>query len=188
VHSIAPELNAALDAVTDVIRKLKVLTDLNLGVSTETAVFERRIEGGAGDSSMLTYRLAFGRVGRKYQIYIREDLVYQDEPGDEFDVWLRSEQLPWSSFPRDLRLLAFQALPAFLQCIANTFGSGRVFSAGRPGSAGRAGLSRQPAAAKERRFHARPSPKRVLRCVGPKPPRIKRLRCRRASASCAQRK
>ena len=45
--------------------------------------------------------------------------MYQDEPGDEFDVWLRSEQLPWSSFPRDLRLLAFQALPAFLQCIAN---------------------------------------------------------------------
>jgi hypothetical protein len=119
VHSIAPELNAASDAATDVIRKLKVLTDLNLGVSTETAVFERRIEGGAGDSSMLTYRLAFGRVGRKYQIYIREDLVYQDEPGDEFDVWLKSEQLPWSSFPRDLRLLAFQARPALLQRIAN---------------------------------------------------------------------
>ena len=118
LRSIAPELNAACDAATTVVRKLeKILTDLNLGISAETAEFERRIEDADGESSMLTYRLAFGRLGQKYQIHIREDLVYQDEPGGDL-VWLRSEQLPWSSCPRDLRFLAFSALPQLVERIA----------------------------------------------------------------------
>ena len=45
--------------------------------------------------------------------------MYQDEPGDELDSWLKSEQDPWSACPRDLRLRAFRELPALLQAIAS---------------------------------------------------------------------
>ena len=115
-----PQVNAASDAATAVVRRLeKILTDLNLGVSAETDVFERRTEGGTGGSSLLTYRLAYGRLGGRYQIHVREDLVYQDEPGDGFDEWLGSEQLPWSSCPRVLRLRAFRELAALRQAIAD---------------------------------------------------------------------
>jgi hypothetical protein len=120
LEGIAPELNAASDAATAVVRRVEErLAAMDLGISAETEVFERRVEGSAGDSSMLTYRLAYGRLGRCHQIHIREDLVYRDEPGDDYLAWLRSEQLPWSSCPRNLRLRAFRELPALPRALVS---------------------------------------------------------------------
>ena len=119
LHSIAPELNAASDAATDVVRRLeKILTDLNLGVSAETAEFERRIEDADGNSSMLTYRLAFGRVGKSTDLHPGGSGV----PGRarrRFRCLAQERAATLVVLSPGSALLAFQALPALLERIAS---------------------------------------------------------------------
>jgi len=117
LQAIAPELNVAADAVTAVIRRVeRILGEMDLGVSAQTDVFERRAEDSPGDSCFMEYHLAYGRLAGRFRVYINEAVIDRDAFGD--DELIRINQLDWSSAPRDLRLRAFQELPALLQSIA----------------------------------------------------------------------
>jgi hypothetical protein len=122
---IAPRLNSTTDEVIAVVKAVeKFFDELSLGVSATTSDFDvASLSDSVSDDEDEVLRvfskLAYGRVGGRYQVYILKGTERKVRGAE--GVWevIATEELPWSSACRELKLASFECMPELLETIAD---------------------------------------------------------------------
>lgn len=121
LRAAAPALNKATDEATAVVAAVeKFLADLSIGLTLKAQSF-LGVPAPAGDDEALTvfHSLAYGRVGGTYRVHVTAETCRKDD--NYVDGWdtLSTEETPWSSCPREMKLQSFAKLPELLGMIAD---------------------------------------------------------------------
>lgn len=119
LRTIAPQLNNATNDASAVVQSVERLLgeELSLGVSAVSSEFDVSVEpitNSDGDNALTRSHLAYGRVAGKYRVFILRN-SFDEDSGEP----LCSGQTPWSSAPREDKLLSFSKLPELLGLIAD---------------------------------------------------------------------
>jgi len=107
---LAKRVNAATDEAARIVQGVEsYLSDtihLGVGAAITIDLDEDRDEGNRSEK-----RLVYDRYGSKFRIFVLHDLDFQGVPD-------RQEKTLWANCPRDVKLLAFNCLPALLDELA----------------------------------------------------------------------
>jgi hypothetical protein len=119
LREIAPRLNAATDQASKLVALVEkfLVEELHIGVSAEVC-YEQLPAGTEDDNHTLLIRhsLAFGRGGGTFRIHVLRETVAVDD-GTSAPTILAQERILWPSCPREMKLKAFEKLPALLDSI-----------------------------------------------------------------------
>ncbi len=119
LREIAPRLNAGTDQASKLVAQVEkfLVEELRIGISAEVA-YEEHLAGIDDDNRLLSIRhsLAFGRGGGSFRIHVLSETIAVDD-GASARTTVAQERVLWPSCPREMKLKAFEKLPALLDRI-----------------------------------------------------------------------
>jgi hypothetical protein len=120
LREIAPRLNSATDQTSQMVALVEkfLVDELHLGISAESSEFNSWPAGKDedGNSRKARQTLAFGRVGSGYRIHVVDAVGIVDDEG-RWQESATSQQTPWPSCGREIKLKAVEKLPELLDMI-----------------------------------------------------------------------
>lgn len=133
LRAVAPQLNEATEEANRIVSVVERFLgeELSLGIGESTGFYENyqmasddQDEDEDDPAAWKVYRrsyLEYGRIGGKYRIFITQQTVRDIDPhsnSDEMKI-LATEEIAWSSCPREVKLRAFTKLPELLEAIVD---------------------------------------------------------------------